>query len=60
MRVSVDNNLCGELASSLELSITFDERFEVTSVPIFIVDFNLLSCRLDNFSFQVLYLVILY
>ena len=59
MRVSVDNNLCGKLVSSLELSITFDERFEVTSVPIFIVDFNLLSCRLDNFSFQVLHLVIL-
>ena len=48
-------NLCGKLASSLELPITFDERFKVTSVLFFIPDFNLLSCELDNFTFKVLY-----
>ena len=31
--VWVNNNLCGKLVSSLELSIKFDERFKVTSVP---------------------------
>ena len=40
--------------------ITFEERFKVTSVPLFIHDFILLSCDLDNFAFKVLYLVILY
>ena len=29
---NVNNNLCGKLVSSLELPITFDERFKVTSV----------------------------
>ena len=28
--VSVDNNLCGKLASSLESQTTFDERFKIT------------------------------
>ena len=42
--------------SSLESTITFDERIKVISVPIFISDFNLLRCDLDNFIFQVLYL----
>ena len=32
--VSVNKNLCGKLILSLESSITFDERFKVTSVPI--------------------------
>ena len=32
--VSVNNNLCGKLVSSLELPIKFDERFKVTSVPL--------------------------
>ena len=51
----VNNNLCEKLVSALELPITFDERFKVTSVPFFIPDFNLLSCELDNFQFTVLY-----
>ena len=38
--VLVNNNLCGKLYSSLELPITFVERFKVTSVPFFISDFN--------------------
>ena len=31
--VSVNNNLCGKLVSSLEFPIKFDERFKVTSIP---------------------------
>ena len=31
----VDNNLCGKLATSLELPIKFDERFKITCVPFF-------------------------
>ena len=59
--VLVNNNLCGKLVSSLELSIKFYERFKVTLVLFFfIADFNLLSCGLDHFTFKVLYLVILY
>ena len=39
--VLVNNNLCGNLVSSLELPTTFDESFEVASVPFFILGFNL-------------------
>ena len=35
--------------------IIFDERFKVTPVPYLTVDFNLLSCKLDNCTFSVLY-----
>ena len=38
--VSVSNSLCGKLVLSLKFPIKFDERFEVTSVPFFIPDFN--------------------
>ena len=47
--VSVNKNLCGKLVSWLESPITFDERFKVTSVPFFILDFDLLSWELDKF-----------
>ena len=57
--VLVNDNLCGKLVLSLELSIKFNERFKVTSVPFSIADFNLLSCELDNFTFSVLYRFIL-
>ena len=30
-------------------------RFKVTPVPFLIADFNLLSCELDNFTFNVIY-----
>ena len=53
--VSANNNLYEKLVSSLEFWIKFDKRFEVTSVPFFIPDFNLLSCELDNFIFNILY-----
>ena len=53
--VSVKNNLCGKLVSSLELPIKVDERFKVTLVPFLISDFYLLSCELDNFTFKVFF-----
>ena len=51
--VSVNNSLFRKLVSSLEFPIKFDERFKVTSALFFIEDFNLLSCKLDNFNFKV-------
>ena len=51
----VNNNWCGKWVSLLELPTSFDERFEVTSVPSFISDFNLISYELDNFTVKVLY-----
>ena len=56
--VLVNNNSSGELVSSLESPIIFDERFKLTWVPSFIPDFNLLSCELDDFTFTVLHWVI--
>ena len=50
--VSVNNNLYRKLVPSLESLITFDKRFTVTSVPIFIPDFD--SLNADNFTFKVL------
>ena len=58
--VSVNNNLCGKLVSSLEFPITFDKRFKVTSVVKFNPYFNLLRYELDNFTFKLSYWVILY
>ena len=46
--VLVNKNLCGKLFSSLESPTTFGESFKVTSVPFFMTDFNLLSCKLDK------------
>ena len=48
--VLVNINLCGKLVLSLESPTTLDERFKVTSVPFFVPDFNLWSCKLDNFT----------
>ena len=42
---SVNSNLFGKLVSPLESPITFDERCKVTSVPVFIPDFTLFSCK---------------
>ena len=53
--VLVNNKLCGKLFSLLKSTTTFDGIFKVTSIPFFIPDFNLLSCELENFTFQVLY-----
>ena len=52
--VLVNNNLCGKSFSSVRSPTTFAERSEVTLVPFFIADFNLLSCELDHFTFKVL------
>ena len=57
--VSVNYNLYGKLFSSLKFRIKFDKRFKITSVSLFIADFNLLSCKLGNFTFKVLYRVTL-
>ena len=51
-----NNNLCGQLFSSLESLTIFDERFNVTLV--FIAGFNFLRCELDNFTSNVLKWVI--
>ena len=48
--VLVNNNLCRKLFSSLELPTIFKEIFKITLVPFFI----------PNFTFKVLYWVILY
>ena len=49
-----------KLFSSVESPTKFDGSFKVTSVPFFIPDFNLLSCKFYSFTFEVLYRVILY
>ena len=46
--------------SSSELPIIVDDNLKITSVSFFIADFNLLSCEFDNFTFKLLYCVILY
>ena len=51
------DNSSTKLVLSLESSISFDKRFKVISVPFFVLDFNLLSCELDDFIFKVLYSV---
>ena len=53
--VLVNNNLREKLFSSLKSKTTFDKRFKVTSVPVLVLDWNLLSFKLDNFTFKVLY-----
>ena len=53
--LSVNGGLCEKLVSSLEFPIKFDQRFKVSSVPLFIANFNLLCCKLDNFTFNVSY-----
>ena len=58
--VLVNNNLCGKLFSSLESATVFGEILKVASIQFFIPNFNLLICKLDNFTFIVLYWVILY
>ena len=50
----VNNNLCGKLVSSLELSIISDEVLRVTLVSFFTANFNFLSCEYDNLTFTVI------
>ena len=51
--ILVNKNLWEKLFSSLESPVTFEYIFKGTSVPFFIPDFNLLSCKLDSFTFEV-------
>ena len=51
----MDNNLCGKLVSSLGSPTTFNESYKFILLPLFIPDFNLLSCESDNFTFKMLY-----
>ena len=44
----------------LDLPITYNDIFKVSSVPCIIPDFNLVSCEWHNFTFKVLYWVVLY
>ena len=46
--LSVNNNLCGKLGSSLESLIS--NFSNITFIP----DFKLISCELDNFAFKML------
>ena len=39
--VLVNNNLWGQLVSSVESPTAFDEKFKVTCVPFFIPGFNM-------------------
>ena len=56
--LSVNNNWWGK---STSLSpIIFDDNLKATSVSFFIAYFNLSSCKFDNFTFKLLYCVILY
>ena len=49
-----NNNFCGKFVLSLELPAMFDDKLSYFST-IFIPHFHLLSCKLNNFSFKVLY-----
>ena len=53
--LTVNNDLCGKLVSSLELPIIFDDNLKTTSVSLFIADFNLSSFEFDSFIFKLLY-----
>ena len=57
--VLVDNTLSWKLVSSLEFPIKFNQRFKVSSVSFLIAGFHLLRFKLENFTFNVLYCVIL-
>ena len=59
--VLINNSLRGKLLPSLESPATFEEMFWRSYFSTnFIPDFKLLSCELDNYTFKVLYLVVLY
>ena len=53
--LSLSNNLCRKLVSSLVLPIIFHDSFRVIPASIFVDDFNILSYELDNFTFTLLF-----
>ena len=58
--LSVSNNSCGKLVLSLESPTMLEDNLITTSFSFFIADSNYLSCEFDNFTFTLLYWVILY
>ena len=52
--ISVSNNLCGKLVSSLELPIRFDINLKIRGnfkiVELFVTNFNLSSCEFFNLT----------
>ena len=58
--LSVNNNSCGKLVSSFESPIMLGDILVITSVSFLVAAFNLFSCGPDNFTFNLLYWVILY
>ena len=58
--VLVNKNLCRKLFSSLESPTIFYGIFKVVSESFFLAGFNLSNCKLGNFTFKVLYWIILY
>ena len=58
--LSVNNNSCEKLLSSLESPFMFGDNLNTTSVSFFIADFNLCNWEFDNFVFNLLYCVILF
>ena len=53
--VLINKNVCGKLFASLESLKTLYESFKVTSVLFFILNFNRLSYKLNNFTFKMSY-----
>ena len=46
--LSHNKNVRGKLVFQSELPIKFEEKFKVTSVTFFFLEFNLSSCELDS------------
>ena len=53
--VLVNKNVSAKFYSPLKSSKIFDKCIKATSVPFFIPDFDLSSCKIDKFTFKVLY-----
>ena len=57
--VLIDNNLSEKWVLILDLPAAFDARFKDTSVPVLILDLNLLSSELGSCRSTVLYWLVL-
>ena len=58
--VLASNSLYEKLLSSLEILIILDDNLRATPVSYFVADFSSLSSKSDNFTFTLLYWVILH
>ena len=56
----VNENSCGKFILSSESPVIFVDNLKTTSVPSSVVDFHILSCKFDSFTFKLLYCVNLY